>query len=178
MKYRLFVKEFIGSRKKMILFIFIVTMFLVAVGVMSVNLIANVTSNNEADVIICGRRDDNAFGYKLYDPIPEIIEASKGISADKIKVVPCISRCVISIQNGNSLGSVMCTIKGYEEQFISERFVFFKGRAPKCNVNEVVLGSYIAQMLNLSVGDFIGGQTSYEIGGYDGVGIPMTLERT
>lgn len=175
MKYKLFIKEYIGSVKKMILFSSIVVIFLTAVGLMWINMLVNSTSNSEADVIICGQRDEYSYGFKLYDSIPDIILAAQVMDKDYIDVVPSVTRNIISIQNGNSLQNVMCTVKGYDEHFIKKQFVFTKGREPKPEKKEVALGSNIAQMLNISVGDTIG-ESEVEIAGIDGVGIALTLE--
>lgn len=175
MKRRLFVKEFIGSKRKICFFSLIVTFFLVIVGLVWIDLITNSTSSNEADVIICGELNELKYGFKLYEAIPETLEASKIMDENTVQVVPCVTRCIISVQSIYSLNEVMCTVKGYEEQFIRNQLVFAQGRAPKTGAKEVALGNYMAQMLHVSVGDVIG-EGEYEIAGMGHVGIALTLE--
>lgn len=175
MTYKLFIREFIGSIKRMILFCSIIVIFLTVVGLMWINMSVNNISSNEPDVVIHGQRDEDEYGYQLYDSISDIISAAQVMDKDNVNVVASIERNIISIQNGNSLSNIMCTVKGYDESFINNQIIFSKGRGPKSNGKEVALGNNIAQMLHVSVGDTIG-KEEVEIAGIDGIGIAFTLK--
>lgn len=175
MSYKLFVREFIGSRKKLIIISSIILVFLTVVGLMWINMSVNSVSGNEADVVICGQRDDNAYGFKLYDSIENIVSAAQVMDKNNVNVVASVERNIISIQNGNSLSNITCMVKGYDEGFIDNQIVFSKGRGPESDKKEIAIGSNMAKMLGVSVGDSIG-ENEVEIAGIDGIGLAFTLE--
>ena len=175
MSYKLFVREFIGSRKKLIIISSIILVFLTVVGLMWINMSVNSVSGNEADVVICGQRDENAYGFKLYDSIENIVSAAQVMDKNNVNVVASIERNIISIQNGNSLSNITCMVKGYDEGFIDNQIVFSKGRGPESDKKEIAIGSNMAKMLGVSVGDSIG-ENEVEIAGIDGIGLAFTLE--
>lgn len=171
----MFVREFIGSRKKLVIISSIILVFLTVVGLMWINMSVNSVSGNEADVVICGQRDDNAYGFKLYDSIENIVSAAQVMDKNNVNVVASIERNIISIQNGNSLSNITCMVKGYDEGFIDNQIVFSKGRGPESDKKEIAIGSNMAKMLGVSVGDSIG-ENEVEIAGIDGIGLAFTLE--
>ena len=67
MKSKLFFKEFIGNKVKASIFLLIVTIFLVVIGYLWVDIISESNDNNIADVTMYGKRDEQDYGFIMYE---------------------------------------------------------------------------------------------------------------
>jgi hypothetical protein len=177
MKRKLFYKEFIGNKVKASIFLVIVTVFLVVIGYLWVDIISEINDRNVADVTMHGKRDEKGYRYIFYEdlePIREMLYSIEG--SNKISVVESITRLIIYVEDINSLNSITYSVRGYDENWMRSHIVLKEGSYPVANNKEVLIGNYFAQMIDVSVGDYIG-KDEYTLSSMEHVKIPICLEQ-
>lgn len=177
MKSKLFFKEFIGNKVKASVFLLIVTIFLVVIGYLWVDIISESKNNNVADVTIYGKRNEQGFGFVMYEDLKQIKDVLYSVEgSEKISVIESITRLIIYIEDINSWNRIAYSVKGYDEESMRDHIVLKEGDYPVSDNKEVLIGSFFAQMIGVNVGDYIG-EDEYTISNMEHVRIPICLEQ-
>lgn len=179
---KIFIKEFMGNKKNLIMLFIIMSAIFTIVGVQIVFLNASKITLIYPDVEIKGASSgvDGSIPYSLYRPIDELYDKwSETIEQEDISSYKSIRRSIISIESGLSMNKVMYTVEGLEEDYINSELNNYvtEGRLPQINKNEVLIGSHIKHAFQFEVGDMIG-KHIYKLASIDGVGLPISLEES
>lgn len=175
MKRKLFFKEFMEKRRFAAFIFIVLTISFLISGFEYISFAASLDSGYKPDVFLNGTASANVFEY--YCDIGQTEEYINTNSHGDIRVVPCVTRNLVSCAERNRFNTVSYTVKGYSQEHINDYLAKYVsvGRTPAAGKNEVMIGSRFAQVMKLSIGDKINAQT-VQIGTVGEIALVISLD--
>lgn len=153
----IFVREFMGTKLRMVRLVIIMIMVYVLLSVSSSLFMNNKAMKDVADVELRGTNKSSEITYEMYKDIEPVYNFFTGMDANNdLDIYPVISRTLVTVQ-ASPLKKVDLNIQAYEKDYFVRHLEskLIEGKLPENN-KEIIIGGYFQKFFELNVGDLLG----------------------